>query len=211
MSTRFQVNVFVEPMITIEYLMRETDRILSRCGAIFDVPTQVWLDDRDEVDSLEPQEVRSFDEAMQYLLGWPALGSVDYTLGPLSLDVGFSSFSSFSSGMLQVWMAFNGDAFRQHPESLPEIVALVHALHDGLNAVRSSFGWGLTDSSNDESEEAERLSLGVVVGTPWLDLLRRDLATQEHFEWLDARRGNQTTLERTTSGGLVWQRDEGPP
>ena len=207
MATQYQINVFIEAPPRIEDLLRETHRTLLGQGAVLDSPPQVLLDDFDQDEPIEPEPVEGIDDAIERLSAWPALGTLKYVLSKLVLTVGFTHIDQ---NTLLVWVAFHGHAFKNDPSRLSRIVGLTHALHAKLNAMRSSFDWGL-DLTFDDAAVSEQLIAGYLLGEPWLDLARREFVTENRIARLNSMRGSQSLLERTDNGGLVWQRDAGPP
>jgi hypothetical protein len=220
MGTRYTGDIFMAKM-PVETLVLRAHELLVGHGLILDPPLDMWVDDQEQDEPVPEYVATSIEDAARYAAKWPYTSSLGYSLrtpprDPECKSTGYvlHMFYTPNLDLSVLGFSFIGSVFRpnEFPDSLPVITSLIETLHEGFGALRSVFGWGLSD---DVSEEDEVLALARGDAVPrawqWLDIIDDSLAADDVCAWYQSALGPTSVLRRTANGSLFWQRDAGPP
>jgi hypothetical protein len=220
MGTQYTGDIFMAKM-PVEALVLRAHELLVGNGLLLDPPLEMWVDDQEQDEPIPEYVAANIEDAARYASTWPYTSSLGYSLRTAPEDPECKStgyvlhvFYTPNLDLSVLGFSFIGSVFRpnEFPNSLPVITSLIEALHEGFGALRSVFGWGLSDDVGTE-DEVLALSKGRAVprAWQWLDILDASLATDDVFAWYKSALGPTSVLRRTANGSLFWQRDAGPP
>jgi hypothetical protein len=220
MSTLYSGALYAPKKSTVA-LVLATHGVLQRLGLTLADPPNVWVDDWDLDEEVPDYTAVDLQDAIQYMRGWPCSTALEYflpSLRPAPQDpmkgIAVTVFFSSRGTLSKVGLSLSGSVFRanEFPDAHPRIVAVIEALHDELEALRSGFDWGLSDVV-DEEAEARAVEQHDLQPRPsqWLDIVDKSLVTP-NIKWMYQQEARPDSVLRTTANGsLFWQRDAGPP
>lgn len=170
MSEPYQIASLIPDGLPAEEGIRRCHRILGEEGIKTSDDSLLALHDTD-IEEPEPEALADEASALQRLISWPTLGSVDYagTEGIVTV----SYFGPQDRALLTCVLISALERAVDRTDSLPRYRRLASRLHAELGARRTIMEWGLEMRGFSWSAEIDRLLSGQSIGEyPLLDLGR---------------------------------------
>jgi len=170
MSEPYQLACLITHDLPAEQGIRRCHRILGEEGISISDDSLIALHDTD-IEEPEPEIITNEEFALQRLISWPTLGSIDYS-GPEGM-VTVSYFGPPGQGLLTCVLVSALERAVDRTNALPRYRHLGSRLHTELTAQRTIMEWGLEMRGFSYLAEIERLLSGDFDGEyPLLDLRR---------------------------------------
>jgi len=168
MSEPYQIAALQPDGLPSDEAIPRVHQLLNRWGIHIAPDSRLNLHDTpDHQPEVEP--VNDAEHALQRLIAWPTLGTLDYA-GPEGI-VTVSYFGHSGSKGLKCVLISALDSSVDRTDSLERYQRLGSDLHEKLPAKRTVMRWGLEMHGFRWEEEIERLRQGLIVGSyPLLDL-----------------------------------------
>lgn len=156
-----------------EGAVRVTDAVLGQHGAALNDDCVLILADFGD-ETPPPNVIADAETALAQLAGWPALGSIEYHLGDVSVLATFHAMEASKGTRVScIQLSVSSDWFdRLRPMSEEKFGSIANELHSTATADRTVMSWRGRPPDISWAEEIERLQAGVVEGEYDVDLRR---------------------------------------